>query len=112
MVSTPSRSRQATRISLPAIVGPSSACLPEAFLGASVVLLIFLMILAGPPQVNKKTHDRLPAVGDCRNPGYLRQAPTAASATTTSSSETCRITNIGGNLIKLPSPRQALNFIF
>src|ERR1019366_5702573 len=46
MVSTPSRSRQATRISLPDIVGPSSTVLPAgAFLLASVVLLICLLQL-------------------------------------------------------------------
>src|ERR1039457_4936473 len=46
MVSTPSRSRQATRISLPDIVGPSSTVLPAgAFLLVSVVLLICLLQL-------------------------------------------------------------------
>src|ERR1035441_2732901 len=46
MVSTPSRSRQATRISLPDIVGPSSTVLPaRAFLLISVVLLICLLRL-------------------------------------------------------------------
>src|ERR1035441_6939003 len=46
MVSPPSRSRQATRISLPDIVGPSSTVLPAgAFLLASVVLLICLLQL-------------------------------------------------------------------
>src|ERR1035441_3872329 len=46
MVSTPSRSRQATRISLPDIVGPSSTVLPaRAFLLISVVLLICLLCL-------------------------------------------------------------------
>src|ERR1039458_107836 len=46
MVSTPSRSRQATRISLPDIVGPSSTVLPTgAFLLVSVVLFICLLQL-------------------------------------------------------------------
>src|ERR1017187_5865050 len=46
MVSTPSRSRQATRISLPDIVGPSSTVLPaRAFLIIAVVLLICLLRL-------------------------------------------------------------------
>src|ERR1039457_6185118 len=46
MVSTPSRSRQATRISLPDIVGPSSTVLPAGvFLLVSVVLLICLLCL-------------------------------------------------------------------
>src|ERR1039457_6404114 len=46
MVSTPSRSRQATRISLPDIVGPSSTVLlAGACLLVSVVLLICLLQL-------------------------------------------------------------------
>src|SRR6476659_6819972 len=44
IVSTPSRSRQATRISLPDIVGPSSFALVEgAVFAFSVVLLITLL---------------------------------------------------------------------
>src|ERR1035441_4848206 len=46
MVSTPSRSRQATRISLPDIVGPSSTVLPaRAFFLISVVFLICFLRL-------------------------------------------------------------------
>ena len=51
------------------------------------------------PQVHKKTHDRSPAVGFCRNSSYLRQAPTA-SPTTTTSRVTCRMfTIIAANLV-------------
>jgi hypothetical protein len=39
MVSTPSRSRQATRISLPDIVGPTSARLASDLAGAAGVLV-------------------------------------------------------------------------
>src|ERR1035438_1929171 len=48
MVSTPSRSRQATRISLPDIVGPSSTLLAAGvFFFVSVVLLIGIAVVAG-----------------------------------------------------------------
>src|SRR5438046_882649 len=72
IVSTPSRSRQATRISLPDIVGPSSPRFSAGavFVSACVVLLIIIFaFMASVPRVdNKKTHDRLPAVGSYRNP--------------------------------------------
>src|ERR1035441_10675576 len=55
MVSTPSRSRQATRISLPAIVGPSSTLLAAgAFFLVSVVLLICSAVVAGGRRCIKK----------------------------------------------------------
>ena len=54
--------------------------------------------------MHKKTHDRLPAVGSCRNLDYLRQAPTASPTTTTTTPATCRIfTNIAANLLS-PAP--------
>ena len=47
--------------------------------------------------MHKKTHDRLPAVGFCRNPDQYRQAATARPLTTTSTSVTCRLSPfIGG----------------
>ena len=55
MVSTPSRSRQATRISLPDMVGPRSTFLPAFFFAGSVVLLIFASCGCDwQPQVKKK----------------------------------------------------------
>src|SRR5262249_16306646 len=68
IVSTPSRSRHATRISLPDIAGPRSALWAAGFFAISVVLLIsFLAVLwlapvvsqGGQSRVHKKTHDRL-----------------------------------------------------
>src|SRR5437899_2876634 len=68
MVSTPSRSRQATRISLPDITGPISArlCAGVCLVAVCVVLLISalpfglaLNALQGTrPQAYEKTHDR------------------------------------------------------
>src|SRR4051812_3817175 len=68
IVSTPSRSRQATRISLPDIVGPTSArFVAGAFLLDSVVLFMRFCGFDWVAADHKKTHDRLPAVGFCRN---------------------------------------------
>src|SRR5439155_2885623 len=59
MVSTPSRSRAATRISLPCIVGPTSARCGETAAFVSVVVLFMFpsrlrLVIAG----KQKTHDR------------------------------------------------------
>src|SRR5205823_5369402 len=96
MVSTPSRSRQATRISLPDMVGPNSAFFAVFEVSVCVVLLISAFaFLAGSPRIHKKTHEPFPAVGSCRNSNQARQAPTASPITTTTSRLTCRtISNI------------------
>jgi hypothetical protein len=54
---------------------------------------------------NTKTHDRLAAVGFCRNLSYARQAP-AASPVTTTTTATCRaFSNISGpSLTPQPQP--------
>src|SRR5882672_1587134 len=62
IVSTPSRSRQATRISLPDIAGPSSGRLLAAFLVSlcAVLLISCLRYLSrtGGRRRIKKAHDR------------------------------------------------------
>src|SRR5664280_2391121 len=68
MVSTPSRSRQATRISLPDIAGPTSARLLDdcvsagepvvPFEVADVVGLLMFLSGCGCRSGNEKTHDR------------------------------------------------------
>src|SRR5262249_45137046 len=49
IVSTPSRSRHATRISLPDIAGPRSALWAAGFFAISVVLLISFLAVCGWP---------------------------------------------------------------
>src|SRR5215471_4473082 len=44
MVSTPSRSRQATRISLPDIVGPSSARLADDFFAVFIICVLIAFV--------------------------------------------------------------------
>jgi len=109
MVSTPSRSRQATRIRCRTSWGRVPRSWRQAlFFLVSVVLLICFAVMAGGRRCIKKTHSRLPAVGSCRNSIYLRQAPTAPLTTTTTARATCRIfTIIAPNVVKPPGVRQA-----
>src|SRR5437867_10715696 len=59
MVSTPSRSRAATRISLPCMVGPTSArSRVAAFLGSVIVLLMSRIEVLAGNRGQTKTHDR------------------------------------------------------
>src|SRR5262245_41179676 len=94
IASTPSRSRAATRISLPSMGGPNSArAEAEGFLllAVNVVLLIVLLIATGSHGQTKNPRP-LPAVGSYRNSAWLRQAlPAALITTTTTSSSTCRM---------------------
>src|SRR5215831_9470445 len=60
IVSTPSRSRHATRISLPDIIGPRSVCFAAALFLVSAWLVLFIgysqsIFEAGSSRVNKKT---------------------------------------------------------
>src|SRR5207245_4068719 len=96
---------------LPYMTVPSSGRLLSAFLvSLCAVLLIGCFAVYFQdwwPQAHKKAHDRLPAVGFCRNSIHARQAPTAASLTTTTSRATCRmIINIGGNFNGIWERRQ------
>src|SRR5881397_2577498 len=83
IVSTPSRSRQATMISQPNIAGPTSArsvCLVSIFGAAVFFVLVFIFVIGCQPRANKKptvvTLRRSPAVGCCRN---SRLASTSAN---------------------------------
>src|SRR6266542_1191722 len=57
MVSTPSRSSAATRISLPIMVGPTSARAGAAAGFGSIVVLLMVPFMAGY-RGQRKTHDR------------------------------------------------------
>src|SRR2546425_8751708 len=85
MVSTPSRSSAATTISLPCIVGPTSARSWAAAGFGSIVVLLILLGALRPVIAGKEKNPRpLPAVGSCRNRikrdkarrhGHLRRRP-------------------------------------
>src|SRR5438874_9939083 len=66
--------------------------------GFSLSCLAHIYVFCGGdrPQAHKKTHDRFPAVGSCRNSIHSRQAPTASPTTTKTSRTTCRtFSNMG-----------------
>src|ERR1041385_2452578 len=91
MVSTPSRSRQATRISLPDMVGPTSArdFVAGVLREDSLRVLFMFFFGCGRRRGETKNPRPFPAVGSCRNSNYRRQAPTASCLTTTTRT-TCR----------------------
>src|SRR5581483_7640480 len=106
MVSTPSRSRQATKISLPFIAGPTSARFRvEVAFAVSIVLLITVLDYDRPSAgFQQKTHDRGRPWVFCRNSVQLRQAPAAPPVTTTTASTTCRTFTIMAKKVAIPLP--------
>src|ERR1700730_7705438 len=76
MASTPSRSRQAMRISLPFMPGPISARFRAGdFFVVSKVLLMFFYGCDWPPWIITKNPRPLPAVGFCRNSVSVSTVP-------------------------------------
>src|SRR6185436_10235166 len=110
MTSTPSRSRQATRISLPSMEGPTSARFRAgAFLTVSNVLLMFCQVAGWPTAgFNKTTHDRCQPWVVCRNSVQLRQAPAAPPSRAMTTTTTCRTTYIMRPAYQFPAGGQAL----
>src|SRR5437667_12825224 len=90
MVSTPSRSSAATRISLPGIVGPTSAGSGAAAGFGSIVVLLMLLGALWPVIAGKEKPTTVFSRGLLSKSDHARQGPAARSpATTTTRFTTC-----------------------
>src|SRR5436309_12736840 len=94
MVSTPSRSSAATRISLPCIVGPTSARSGAAAGFGSIVVLLMLLGALWPVIAGKEKPTTVVSLGLLAKSDQARQGPAARSpATRTTQITTCRADN-------------------
>ena len=90
MVSTPARSSAATRISLPCIVGPTSARSRVFVVFGSVVVLLIFRPALWPEIAGKQKPTTVASRGFLSKLPYARQVPPASPDTTTTTSiRTC-----------------------